>query len=118
TQFLLERGANPYDGQVVYNIHFHGDVLWFLKLSYEFSVKAGRKADWDDTSWSMFDMGGYGNGARWHLDIAIKKNDLELAEWVLAHGADPNAPPARDTRFMQRSLDEEASRHSLTRIAA
>ena len=116
-RLLLERGAEPFDGQVVYNIHFHGDVRWFLKLIYEFSVKAGRKADWDDPNWSMLDMGGYGNGARWHLDIAIGNNDLELAEWVLAHGANPNAAPARDKRFRQRTPHEEALRHGLTEMA-
>ena len=116
-RLLLERGAEPYDIQVVYNIHFHGDVLWFLKLIYEQSVKMGRQADWDDPNWSMLNMGGYGSGARWHLDIAIAKNDLELAEWVLAHGASPNAPPARDRRFSQRTLHQEALAHGLTGMA-
>jgi len=27
TRLLLDRGAEPYDTQVIYNIHFHGDVL-------------------------------------------------------------------------------------------
>jgi ankyrin repeat protein len=116
-RLLLERGAEPYDIQVVYNIHFHGDVLWFLKLIFEYSVKAGRKADWEDPTWSMLNMGGYGNGARWHLGIAIKNNDLELAEWVLAHGASPNAAPARDARFPQRTLHEEARRDGLVEMA-
>jgi hypothetical protein len=34
---------------------------------------AGRAADWDEPSWSMLGMEG-GSGARWHLEIAIKKN--------------------------------------------
>jgi ankyrin repeat protein len=29
-RLLLERGAEPYDIQVAYNIHYHGNVLWFL----------------------------------------------------------------------------------------
>lgn len=116
-RLLMERGANPYDNQVIYNIHFHGDVLWFLALSYEFSVKAGKKADWDDPSWSMLAMGGYGNGARWHLELAINNNDLELAEWALTHGADPNAPPAPARHLSQESLHALAMRHGLIRIA-
>jgi ankyrin repeat protein len=116
-RLLLERGAEPYDMQVVYNIHFHGDVLWFLKLMYEFSVKGGRKADWDDPNWSMLDMGGYGNGARWHLELAVKNNNVELAKWVLAHGASPNAAPARDKRFPTGTPYEEALRHGLTDMA-
>ena len=82
-RLLLERGAEPYDIQVVYNIHFHGKVLWFLELIYERSVQLGRQADWDNPDWPMLDMGGYGNGARWHLWIAIQNNDVRLAEWCL-----------------------------------
>src|SRR5262245_29483020 len=107
-RLLLERGAEPYDGQVIYNIHFHGKILWWLKLMHEFSVKAGRPADWDDPEWHMLDQGGYGSGARWHLRVAIEKNDVELAEWCLTHGANPNAAPERDQRFPQRSLYEHA----------
>jgi ankyrin repeat protein len=116
-QLLLERGAEPYDGQVIYNIHFRGDVLWFAKLMYERAIQLGRKADWDDPSWSMLSQGTYGNGARWHLEIAIKKDDLKLAEWCLAHGADPNAPPAADQRFPQLTLHETATRLGSREIA-
>jgi ankyrin repeat protein len=107
---LLERGAEPYDVQVIYDIAFHGKVLWWLELMYEFSVRAGRLADWADPEWHMLDMGGYGSGARWHLRIAIENNDLELADWCLAHGANPNSAPERDQRFPQRSLYEHAVR--------
>ncbi len=109
-RLLLERGAEPYDIQVLYNIHFHGRVLWWLMLVHEFSLKAGRRADWQDLEWRMLDMGGLGSGARYHLGLAVKNNDLELAEWCLAHGASANAPPPRDQRFPQRSLYEEARR--------
>lgn len=116
-RLLLERGAEPYDIQVIYNIHFHGNVLWFLELMYEFSVKLGRQADWDDPNWSMLNMGPYGSGARWHLDIAVKKNDLKLAEWLLAHGASPTATAASDLRFSQRTLYEEALRNEFPEMA-
>jgi ankyrin repeat protein len=117
TRLLLERGAAPYDGQVIYNIHFHGKTLWWMKLIYEFSVKAGRRADWDDPEWYILDQGGYGSGARWNLRIAVEKNDIELAEWCLAHGANPNAAPERDQRFPQRSLYEHAVRLGHAEIA-
>lgn len=117
TRLLLERGAEPYDLQVVYNIHFHGQVLWFLELIYERALQLGRQADWDDPTWSMLDMGGYGNGARWHFDIAVRHNDLALARWLLTHGASPNAPPAADPRFPKRSLYEEALRAGHTELA-
>ncbi|MFN2603553.1 MAG: ankyrin repeat domain-containing protein [Gemmatimonadaceae bacterium] len=116
-RLLLDHGAEPYDIQVVYNTHFHGDVLWLLKLMSDYSVKAGRKADWDDPYWSMLNMGGYGSGARWFLSIAAKNNDFELAEWILSHGGSPNAPPGSDARLSKRSLHEEAVLSGNTEMA-
>jgi ankyrin repeat protein len=116
-RLLLERGANPYDIQVVYNIGFHGRVLWFLEMIYERALQLGRKADWDDPEWSMLGMGGYGSGARWHLDIAIKHNDVELAAWCLAHGANANAAPRSDKRRPKISLYEAAVRNGSHEIA-
>src|SRR5262245_36092062 len=109
-RLLLDRGAEPYDIQVVYNIHFRGDVLWFLRLIYHRSVALGRKKDWDDPEWRILDMGGYGSGARWHLDLAVRDNNVELAEWCLAHGANPNAAPPKAEALSKRSLYEEAAR--------
>src|SRR5688572_5370118 len=88
-RLLLERGAEPYDIQVIYNTGFHGRVLWLLELMYEHSVRLGRRADWDDPDWSMIAMGGYGSGARWMLTVAMRSNDLTLARWILSHGASP-----------------------------
>jgi ankyrin repeat protein len=116
-RLLLERGAEPYDSQVVYDIHFHGRVLWFLRLIHEHSLRLGRAADWDDPEWRMLDMGGYGSGARWHLQVALDHDDLELAEWVLAHGASPDAAPARDPRLPQRTLHAEAVRRGQLAMA-
>jgi uncharacterized protein len=116
-RLLLERGAEPYDIQLQYNTHFHGDILWFMELMYEFSVKAGRQADWDDPNWSMLDHGPHGRGARYFLGIAVGKNDLKLAEWLLAHGASPNAAPPPHPKASKRSLYEEALRKGFTEMA-
>lgn len=105
-RLLLERGAEPYDTQVVYNVHFRGgdSMLWFLRLIHAHSLTIGRAADWDDPTWTMLGMGGYGDGARWHLEHAIKHGHTELAEWCLTHGASPNAAPARSKHMSRRSL--------------
>jgi uncharacterized protein len=116
-RLLLERGADPYDNQVLYNIHFRADVLWFFELIYEHSVKLGRKADWDDPNWTMLGMGGYGPGAHYWLGVAIGKNDLELAEWFLTHGASPNVAESSHPKFRPRSLHELALRHGFTEMA-
>ena len=92
-QLLLERGANPFDIQVLYNTHFTGDVLWWLELIYAHSRKAGRTTEWNDPNWMMLDMGGYGSGAQFLLGLAVKKNNLELAEWCLSRGARPLPQP-------------------------
>jgi ankyrin repeat protein len=106
TRLLLERGADPFDIQVIYNTHFHGDVLWWLELIYEHSTKD----PWDDPHWSMLDMGGYGCGARFLLHQAVERIDVRLAEWILTHGASPNAPPPPAPNQPMRSLHEEALR--------
>ena len=116
-RLLLERGAEPYDIQVLYNTHFHGDQRWFLELMHEHSVRAGREADWRDPEWSMLDMGGYGSGSRYLLDVAVKHDDLALAEWILSHGASPNVAPPRDPRMSKCSLYEDALRSGSTQMA-
>lgn len=117
---LLERGAEPYDIQVLYNTHFRGDILWFLKLIHEHSARRGRQADWADPDWRMLDMQGYGCGARYLLGIAVANDDLALAEWLLEHGASANAPsppgsPGR--KSTRRSLHEEALLRGFTDMA-
>lgn len=105
---LLERGANPFDIQVIYNLHFQNNLLWYLKLIYQTSIRTGRRHVWDDPDWSMLGMGGYGCGARFLLTIAIRQNDMALAEWTLDHGANPNAAPPAAKTLPQTSLHEYA----------
>lgn len=107
-QLLLDYDANPYDIQVVYDLGFHSDYLWWLPMIYQRAMKTGREADWRDPEWAMLDMGGYGCGARWFLDHAISHDNVDLAKWCLEHGAGPNAPPGRSRFNPQRSLYAEA----------
>jgi len=116
-RLLLERGANPYDIQLFYNTHFHNEILWLLKLVYEYSVRAGRKSDWDDPNWSMLSCGGYGCGARYFLGNAIQHNNVEMVEWLLEHGGNPNAPASSHPRTSKASLHEEAIRLGHSEIA-
>ena len=123
-QLLLERGANPFDIQVLYNTHFSGDVLWWLELIYAHTMAAGRKAAWDDPHWLMLDMGGYGSGAQFLLGLAVRKNNLELAEWCLSHGARPlpQSPPVLPKHAKAKSTDlnvlhREAQRLGFTEMA-
>lgn len=125
-QLLLDRGVNPADSQVIYNTHFKGDVQWFLEMVYANAVKTGRTLDWKNPDWPMFDMGGYGCGARFLLGGAVDRNNLQLARWMLEHGANPNAPapPKRNRhtidasgRVSSRTLYEEALRKGSREMA-
>jgi ankyrin repeat protein len=123
---LLERGAEPYDTQVFYNL-FAGhasqryladdDFVWLLDLIHATSIKRGRASDWADPAWRMVDMGGYGSGAWYLLHNALKGNVLTIAEWALAHGASPDPPRASDGRTPAGSLYEQAVRLGLTDFA-
>jgi ankyrin repeat protein len=114
---LYSRGADPYDNQVIYNISFGPDTRWYLERAYARSVELGRAGDWDDPEWMMLGMGGYGSGTRWHLELAIARGDVALAEWCLAHGANPEAAPGRSGRLRGRPLYEEAVRAGQRAIA-
>jgi ankyrin repeat protein len=116
-RLLLDRGAEPYDNQVLYDMGFNADYLWYLPLIYERSLLLGRKADWADPEWRMLSMGPYGTGARWQLEHAIRNNDLKLVEWCLQHGANPNSLPAADQRFPQHMLYDVAVRMGLDDMA-
>jgi ankyrin repeat protein len=86
-ELLLQRGAKPFDQQVLYNTHFHGDVLWWLELVWKYTRNTELAAAWKDPEWRMLDMGNYGTGARFLEDLADKKQDRRLLEWIEAHGA-------------------------------
>ena len=81
-RLLLDRGANPYDIQVIYNIQFGVSARWFLETIYEHTIRAGRAADWADPQWRMLNAGAYGTGARWFLEMAVERDDVQLAEVV------------------------------------
>ena len=124
---LLERGAEPYDMQFLYNA-FGGhashryladdDFVWLLEMIHRRSLALGRERDWQDPHWQMLTMGGYGGGAWYLLSSAMKGNFLRLAEWVLSHGASPNPPRATDGRTPQGTLYEQAIRTGRDEFAA
>jgi len=96
---LLDRGAEPYDVQVLYNTHFSSDMVWWLEPTYRYTTSHGAKKHWDDPSWPMFDMGGYGLGAFFVLNSALERNNVTLAEWALTHGARPTAQNSSNPKF-------------------
>jgi uncharacterized protein len=116
-QLLLDHDANPYDIQVMYDLGFNSQYLWWLPMIHARSQVTGRSNDWRDPDWKMLDMGGYGCGARWLLEHAIANDEVELARWCLEHGAGANAPPGRSRFNSQRSLYAEAVTQGRREIA-
>jgi ankyrin repeat protein len=124
---LLERGAEPYDMQLFYNAFgWHAahrmlrddPLLWLLDLVHHHSLQRGRAADWRDPEWKMLSMGGYGCGAWYLLYSALRGNYLELADWVLSHGAAASPPRAADPRMPPGTLYEQAVRDGQHEFAA
>lgn len=108
-RLLLERGADPFDAQVVYNVFaahasrpkLDDDIVWLLDLVHAASARRGRGGDWADPTWPMFAMrsapslGGSArvhHGARLMLDAAVDRHLLRMAEWLVSHGAGPDTP--------------------------
>ena len=105
---LLERGARPFDIQVLYNTHFSGEVRWWLELVYQHTVRTGQSDVWKDPNWPMLDMGGYGPAPYFLLRVALEHDDLELAEWVLSRGGSPNATSTHRKFAPRLTLYQEA----------
>ena len=132
---LLERGADPHDNQVLYNVFadntsrhlLNDDIIWLLELMYQHSIRRGHADLWKDSSWPMFDMGGAPSlgddgrrhrGARFMLDAAVESNSLKMAEWLLDHGADPNTGPGELWQGRPKhTLYEEAMRRGHVEMA-
>ena len=113
---LFERGAEPYDPQLLYNVFANhagrrllsDDLVWVLELIHLHSIKRARAPHWEDADWNMLNVGGYGPGAYFLLSAAASVGNLRMVEWMLAHNANPNVEPAR-TREGVRSPIETAA---------
>lgn len=89
---LVAAGADPYDRQALYNISIVGeDIYWYEVLWRHCEAKSvtGKWRD-PDAAWpdgkvkvAMLD---------YLLGNAVGQNHLVRAEWLLARGADPDAP--------------------------
>ena len=95
---LFERGAEPYDSQLLYNVfanhasrvRLNDDLVWLLNAIYDQSVQLGRANDWNDPEWSMLDVGGHGRGAHYLLEAAVRGKHRRLINWIRQHGANPS----------------------------
>lgn len=132
---LLDRGADPHDSQVIYNVFadntsrqlLDNDIVWLLELMYEHAVRRGLNAKWDDPAWGMLAMRGapslgddsiVHHGAHVMLHGPVDRNLLPLAEWMLEHGAGPDTPFGNHPRASRRTLYQEAVLRGHSEMAA
>ena len=114
-ELLIERGADPYDTQALYNTSLAGDDTGWLELLWAGSERHGRT-----DAWRVRPEAGKGIGGRlavnaldYLLGNAVGANHRRRAEWLLARGAEPDGKHA----YSGRPLREEALIHGFEAIA-
>ncbi|HEX7914675.1 ankyrin repeat domain-containing protein [Rudaea sp.] len=82
-ELLIERGADPYSPQVLYNTSLGEDDPFWLEYLYALSERRGEAGRWSAPSsqWPQAGMLDY------LLGNAVNRNQLVRAQWLLAHGA-------------------------------
>jgi hypothetical protein len=95
-RLLLERDADPFDTQVLYNTSITRDDVTWLEVLWNESERRGLLERWRASG----SIGGAieRSALDYLLGNAVAYNHLARAEWLLAHGADPNGPHAYSTR--------------------
>jgi ankyrin repeat protein len=106
---LIERGADPYDTQSLYDTSLHADDTFWLDFLYSRSAAAGHAERWRNAAaWPQSGMLDY------LLGNAVSRNHLTRARWLLEHGARATA-----THFYsKRNLHTEALLGGFSELAA
>jgi hypothetical protein len=109
---LIERGADPYDSQALYNTSITRDDTTWLDFLWTWSERRDRLAKWRETAWKI---GGNVplNALDYLLGNAVAYNHLKRAEWLLMHGANADGVHA----YSKRLLREEALIYGHTAMA-
>lgn len=102
---LIERGADPHDLQGLYDTSLWRDDDRWLDLLWTHASKSHDPVVWTHDSQNTVDS---------LLDIAVGRNHLKRANWLLQHGANPNAIG----HYSKRTHHEEAVLQGLTEMAA
>ena len=105
SSLLIERGANPFDPQALYNTSIKRDDTAWLSILWRYSERFDKTSSWSQIPGSP-SLGGAlpSNALNYLLGNAVAHNHLNRAAWLLAHGADVNALHA----YSKRPLREEA----------
>ncbi|HJR68827.1 MAG TPA: ankyrin repeat domain-containing protein, partial [Gammaproteobacteria bacterium] len=107
-ELLIERGADPYDTQSLYNTSLHADDTFWLDFLYSRSEAAGTAERWrSKEAWPANGMFDY------LLGNAVSRNHLRRSHWLLERGARATAPHS----YSKRNLHTEALLGGFTELA-
>ena len=108
---LIDRGADPYDAQALYNTSLGEDDLSWLDFLYSRSVQRGETHKWmqPSTRWPESPM------VDFLLIMAVQRNHIRRAQWALLHGANPRC---RHPYYATGNLHTGAIVNGYTQIAA
>lgn len=101
---LIERGADPYDSQALYDTSIAGDDTTWLDLLWTASERHDRLGKWRESSASSISGNVPLSALDYLLGNAVTSNHLKRAEWLLTHGASADGVHA----YTNRPLREEA----------
>ena len=98
-ELLIERGANPYDTQSLYNTSLSYDDTFWLDFLYSRCEARGDAERWrSKEAWPKDGMLDY------LIGNAVSRNHLKRVRWLLEHGANATAPHS----YSKRNLHTEA----------
>lgn len=106
-RLLIERGANSFDTQALYNTSLWYDSTEWLELLYGYDERSGTTARWNEPREGQLGQLDY------LLGNAVDRNHVLRVEWLLAHGANPQAKHA----YTKRNLHTTAVLHGHARLA-
>lgn len=85
---LVERGADPFDTQALYNDSIVSDDTSWLDFLWHHSVERGTEGRWTSLDEKALG-GGRMSAVDYLLGNAVSHNHLARAEWLLRHGGNP-----------------------------
>lgn len=91
---LIAAGASPFDTQALYNVSIVGHDVYWYDLLWRACEAHGVTDRWRDSV--SYHIGGTlpVNPLDYLLGNAVGQNHLKRADWLLAHGANPDTPHA------------------------
>ena len=88
---LLDGGVDPFDTQLLYNSSLHHDDTTWLELLWARCVARGIEAQWRATEGKRLSGRLSVNTLDYLLGNAVLRRHRARVQWLLEHGANPNA---------------------------